>query len=94
MLSTNAARIAGLHPRKASIRVGSDADLVLFDPLGTWTVSSREMLTEEHWSPLEGREVTGFVVRTIRRGTTIYDADNHDDESLLPEGSGVLLSRV
>ena len=94
MFSTNAARISGLHPRKGTIRVGSDADLVLFDPLGMWTVSSREILTEEHWSPVEGREVTGFVVRTLRRGTTIYDADRHDDESLLPVGSGKLLSRI
>lgn len=94
MLATNPAQIAGLHPRKGAIRVGSDADLVLFDPFGSWTIQSREMRTEARWSPLDDRDVTGFVVRTIRRGTTIYDADRHDDDTLMPEGNGALLSRV
>jgi dihydropyrimidinase len=94
MLSTNAAQIAGLHPRKGTIRIGADADVVLFDPLGSWVVRSRDMLTEEPWSPLDDRELTGFVVRTLRRGVTIYDADRHDDDSLLAEGSGALLTRA
>lgn len=94
MLSTNAAQITGLHPKKGAIRIGSDADLVLFDPKGVWTVRSRDMLNEDTWSPLDDRELTGFVVRTIRRGTTIYDADRHDDTKLLAEGSGALLART
>lgn len=94
MLSTNPAQIAGLHPRKGALRVGSEADLVIFDPHGTWVVRNREILNEGHWSALNDREITGFVVRTIRRGVTIYDADHHDDDTLLPEGSGVLLARA
>lgn len=94
MLSTNAAQITGVHPRKGTIRIGSDADLVLLDPFGAWTVRSRDMLNEDRWSPLDDRELTGFVVRTVRRGQVIYDADRHDDESLLQEGSGVLLARA
>lgn len=94
MLATNPAQIAGLHPRKGAIRVGSDADLVLFDPFGSWMVQSREMRTEARWSPLDDRDVTGFVVRTIRRGVTVYDADRHDDDTMMPEGSGALLARV
>jgi len=93
MLAGNPAQIAGLQRRKGAIRIGSDADLVLFDPKGVWAVRSRDMLTEDAWSPLAERELTGFVVRTIRRGRTIYDADRHDDATLLPEGSGALLAR-
>ncbi|HEV2074425.1 MAG TPA: amidohydrolase family protein, partial [Thermomicrobiales bacterium] len=93
MLSANPAQIAGLHPRKGALRVGNEADLVLLDPHGTWVVHNRDILNEGQWSALNDREITGFVVRTMRRGITIYDADRHDEE-LLPEGSGALLSRA
>lgn len=94
MLSTNPAQIAGLHPKKGALRVGSEADLVIFDPHGTWVVRNRDILNQGQWSALNDREITGFVVRTLRRGSTIYDADHHDDETLLPNGSGMLLSRT
>ena len=93
-LATNAAQMLGLYPRKGTIRVGSDADLVLFDPEGTWTVRHADMLHEPRWSAFDGRQVTGFVVRTLRRGRTVYDAERHEDDSTLPAGSGQVLSRV
>lgn len=91
--ATNAAQIFGLHPRKGSIRIGADADLVLFDPEGAWEVHGAEMLYSQGWSPFEGRAVKGLVVRTIRRGETIYDAERHDDRSIARPGSGQYLSR-
>ena len=93
-LATNPAQMLGLAPRKGSIRVGGDADLVVFDPEGAWTVRNGDMLHEPRWSPFDGREITGFVVRTLRRGQTIYDAERHDDASTLTPGSGVVLSRT
>lgn len=93
MLSTNPAQIAGVHPRKGTIRIGTDADLVLFDPLGVWTARHHDVLSPDHWTAYEGREISGFVVRTIRRGTTIYEAEKHDDETFLTGGSGELLMR-
>jgi len=93
-MATNPAQMFGLAPRKGSIRVGSDADLVLFDPEGAWTVRHGEMLHEPHWSPLNGRSITGFVVRTLRRGKTIYDAERHDDSSLVEAGGGMALTRA
>lgn len=93
MLSTNPAQIAGVHPRKGTSRIGTDADLVLFDPLGVWTARHHDVLSAGHWTAYEGREVSGFVVRTLRRGVTVYDAEKHDDETLLVAGSGELLMR-
>lgn len=93
MLSTNAAQILGIHPRKGTLRIGSDADIVLFDPLGTWTARDHDMLDSGRWSPVDGREITGFVVRTLRRGETVYDAEQHDEPMLAP-GTGRLLERA
>lgn len=93
MLSSNAAQILGVAPRKGTLSIGSDADIILFDPLGTWTASDHDMLDGSRWTPIDGREITGFVVRTIRRGQTVYDAERHD-EPLLAAGSGLLLNRA
>ena len=92
--ATNAAQIFGLYPRKGSIRIGADADMVLFDPEGAWEVHGSELLYSQGWSPFEGRAVKGMVVRTIRRGETIYDAERHDDTSLALPGSGRFLPRT
>lgn len=92
--ATNAAQIFGLYPRKGSIRIGADADLVLFDPEGAWEVHGAEMLYSQRWSPFEGRSVKGLVVRTLRRGETIYDAERHDDRSIARPGSGRFLPRT
>jgi hypothetical protein len=51
------------------------------------------MVDGGHWTPLDGRELTGFVVRTIRRGETVYDAERHS-EQLVSAGSGQLLTRA
>lgn len=93
MLSTNAAQILGLHPKKGSLQIGSDADVVVLDPEGTWTARDRDMVDGSHWTPIDGRELTGLVVRTIRRGETVYDAERHD-ERLASAGSGQLLTRA
>lgn len=92
MLSSNAAQILGIHPKKGSLSIGSDADIILFDPFGAWTARDHDMIDGSRWSPIDGREITGFVVRTIRRGQTVYDAERHD-EPLLAAGSGILLNR-
>lgn len=93
MLSTNPAHILGLHPKKGTLRIGGDADIVLLDPEGTWTARDRDIVDGGHWTPLDGREITGFVVRTIRRGETVYDAERHS-EQLVTAGSGQLLTRA
>ena len=72
-MSTNPARIFGLYPRKGTLNIGSDADVVLLDPERAWVARGEEMLHKQKWTPFEGKTITGRVVRTIRRGETIYD---------------------
>ncbi|MFG3690233.1 dihydroorotase family protein [Micromonospora sp. NPDC047740] len=66
--STAAAKLFKLFPRKGTIAVGSDADLVVWDPERRWTVRGAELQTRARMSLLEGRELVGRPVVTIRRG--------------------------
>jgi dihydropyrimidinase len=72
LLSTNPAKIFGLWPRKGDIRPGSDADLVLFDPRPTRTLSAAELHSRAGFSPYEGLEIQGKVHTTIVRGQVVY----------------------
>lgn len=92
--SANSARILNVYPRKGAIAVGSDADVVIFDPERAWEVRGEVMLHKQKWSPFEGKTITGRVIRTIRRGETIYD-DSLSGDLRLPgvAGSGRYLPR-
>jgi allantoinase len=81
------ARLWHLAPRKGTIQVGADADLALIDPDRTWTVANEELLHTHQWSPFAGRELRGRVVRTMLRGTTIYD-DTHPERVTASPGFG------
>jgi allantoinase len=93
-MSTNPARIFGLYPRKGTLNIGADADLVLFDPAHVWTARGEDMLHKQKWTPFEGKTITGRVIRTIRRGETIFD-DTRDGPGRTPAapGSGRFLQR-
>jgi allantoinase len=92
-MATNAAQIFDLYPRKGTIRIGADADLVIFDPDAEWTIRGEQMLHRQQWTPFEGKTIAGQVLRTLRRGETIYDASRHGDEALGVAGSGRFLPR-
>jgi len=68
LLSTGPARAFGLYPRKGSLKVGSDADLVLFDPEAVWTIESSAMHSAAGYSAYEGFKVAGKAVMTYLRG--------------------------
>ncbi|MBX9700791.1 MAG: amidohydrolase family protein [Acetobacteraceae bacterium] len=71
-VSTNAARIMGMYPRKGAIAPGSDADIVLLDPALKRTVRAQEM-HEADYSPWEGREVNAWPAMTILRGKVVVE---------------------
>jgi dihydropyrimidinase len=66
--STNAAQIFGLYPRKGSMRVGADADLVIWDPAGTRTISAKTHYQNVDYNIFEGLTVQGIATHTIARG--------------------------
>ena len=87
--STNAAKLFGLYPRKGTVAVGSDADIVLWDPDETRTIRDEDMFSGTGFSVYSGREVTGWPVMTLRRGEVVYE----DGEILAGAGTGELLRR-
>jgi dihydropyrimidinase len=71
LLSTAVAKAFGLYPRKGAIRVGSDADLVLFDPDYAWTISKETTHSESKYTPYEGMQVIGKPLMTYLRGRLV-----------------------
>ena len=69
--STNAAKLFGLYPRKGEIAPGSDADLVLFDPAGTTTLSLETQVTNCDYNPYEGTVLQGAITAVMVRGRVI-----------------------
>ena len=69
--STAPAKIFGLYPRKGSMGVGADADLVVWDPEKKHTLSVKTLHMRVDYSPLEGREVVGFPSVVMQRGKVL-----------------------
>jgi dihydropyrimidinase len=88
--SSNAAKLFGLYPRKGAIAVGSDADLVVFDPDLTLTIQGSMLKSDSDYSPFEGWQVTGWPEVTLRRGEVVF----RDREILGHPGSGRILPRA
>ena len=71
--STNAAKIFGMYPRKGVIAVGSDADIVIWNPTKKKILKDADMLSRAGYTAYAGMEVTGMPITTIRRGEVVYD---------------------
>ena len=72
LLSEGPARVNGLYPRKGSLAIGADADIVIFDPDAEWTIHAKDLHMNTDFSPYEGMEIQGAVDTTISRGRIVY----------------------
>ena len=79
-----------LYPRKGTIAVGSDADLVVFDPSQTMTISAKTHHSLVDYSLYEGLEVTGVPQTVLLRGTPVIE----DGQLVGKRGAGQFIKRT
>ncbi|HTD06035.1 dihydropyrimidinase [Undibacterium sp.] len=70
--STNAAQIFNIYPRKGAVAVGADADLVVWDPQGTRTISAKTQFAKGGFNVFEGRTVKGIPSHTVSGGKLVF----------------------
>src|ERR671931_44595 len=75
LLATNPAKLFGLYPRKGTIAVGSDADIVVFDPSKKVTISASGHHSKCDYNLFEGTEVTGSADVVLLRGNVLVEND-------------------
>jgi len=90
LLATNPARLFGLYPRKGTVAVGSDADLVVFDPGKKVTISARTHHSKSDYNLFEGTTVTGSPEIVMLRGHVLVE----NDELLAAPGVGRFVARA
>ena len=73
--ATNPAKIFGLYPRKGTIAVGSDADIVIWDPEKEHTISAATHHMNTDYNVYEGMTVTGWPVTVLIRGKVVVDGE-------------------
>ncbi|MFW9966293.1 MAG: dihydropyrimidinase [Candidatus Thorarchaeota archaeon] len=73
LVSTNPAKLFGMYPEKGTIAIGSDADLVVFDPEKKVTIKAENLQTNCDWSPFEGWKLVGYPAVTISRGRVVAE---------------------
>lgn len=87
--STSAAKIFGLFPRKGTIAVGSDADIVIFDPKKKITISAKNHHMNVDYNCYEGMEVVGVTDTVLSRGKLVIE----DGKYVGKAGNGQFLKR-
>jgi dihydropyrimidinase len=87
--STNAAKIFNIFPKKGAIEVGADADLVVWDPEGTRTISAETHHQKIDFNIYEGMTVTGIPAVTLSRGRVVWK----DGQISADKGSGQHVNR-
>jgi len=75
LTSTTPAKLFGLFPKKGTIAVGSDADIVLFDPEAVQTIHAHALHSHCDYTLLEGRTLRGRVQKVFLRGELIVDGE-------------------
>jgi dihydropyrimidinase len=88
--STNAAKIFGMFPRKGTLAVGADADIVIFDPKEKHTLSAKTHHMNADYSSYEGWEVTGKCKTVLLRGQVAIE----DGKAIAQKGYGKFIKRT
>jgi dihydropyrimidinase len=90
LVSTTPAKLFGLYPRKGTIAVGSDADLVIFDPNRKHTISAKTHHMRVDYSMFEGIEVTGMPDVVLSRGNVVVEGSQFQGRA----GAGEFIRRA
>jgi dihydropyrimidinase len=90
LLATNPAKLFGLYPRKGTVAVGSDADLVVFDPEKKLTITAANQHSKTDYNLYEGTEVTGSPEVVLLRGNVLVEGD----ELVASPGIGQYVARA
>jgi dihydropyrimidinase len=90
LLATNPAKLFGLYPRKGTVAVGSDADLVVFDPEKQVTISAASHHSKADYNLYEGTTVTGAPEVVLLRGRVLVE----NDELVASPGIGQFVKRA
>ena len=70
--STNAARILNVFPKKGAVAVGSDADIVVWDPSASKTISAKKQISRIDYNVFEGFNCAGLPRATLSRGAIAW----------------------
>ena len=89
LCSTTPARMFGLYPRKGVIQPGADADIVIYDPEASWSISVDNHHMNMDYSAYEGFEIQGKVDTVLSRGTVVVENETFHGQS----GHGQYLRR-
>lgn len=89
LTSTAAAKMFGLFPRKGTIAVGSDADIVIFNPEKKQTISASTHHMNVDYSAYEGKTITGVVETVLSRGSVVIENGEYKGKA----GDGKFLKR-
>ena len=87
--STNAAKLFGMYPKKGCIAIGSDADLVIFDPNKKHVLSAKTHHMNVDYSAYEGHEVTGKCETVLLRGQIAVE----NGKTMVEKGYGQFIKR-
>jgi len=90
LLATSPAKLFGLYPRKGTIAVGSDADIVVFDPKKRVTITAASHHSKSDYNLFEGTEVTGSPETVLLRGHVLVE----NDELVPQPGIGRYVARA
>lgn len=88
--STKVAKLFGMFPRKGTIAIGSDADLVIFDPAATRTISAQNHHMKVDYNPFEGMQLQGDIVSVLLRGSFVV----RDKQYVGAPGNGQFIKRA